>query len=213
MEIVQIQPRIFYAKFDDCEQMLLSTFRIEGVKLEHKNEYENYRQYIKNYMNKMTVNGYCIYSKHFRLFMRKFKDKQIISEEMAFAQKLLMSVGQSNVNSSSKFTVIICYNNENSIAFNHEMAHSMFYVDYKYRMKVSRLFKHIKPHMRQKMYEYLTKNEYKFKAIDDPEFIDEVNARISTENLLKKCFSHDVRLTNKEIDKFKKLYQDNLKKQ
>lgn len=212
-EIVQIQPRIFYAKFDDCENMLLSTFRIDGARHEHKNEYENYPQYIKNYMNNITVSGYCIFSKSFRLFMRKFKDKTMTPEELEFTQKLLLTVGQSGINTGSKFAVIVCLTTENSITFHHEMAHSLFYVDYKYRMKVVRLFKHVKPDIKEKMLADLLKNDYKFKSVDEAEFIDEVNSRLATENLLKKGFSKAVKLPLREIEKFKKLYQDNSKKQ
>jgi hypothetical protein len=212
-EIVQIQPRIFYAKFDDCENMLLSTFRIDGSRQEHKNEYENYRQYIRKYMDRMRVSGYCIYSRDFRWFMKKFKKKKAINEEINFTLKVLNSVGEAGLSPRSKFNVIVCHNNENSIAFNHEMAHSMFNVNYKYKMKVLRLFKHIKPEVRQKMLEVLATYEYQFKGTDDQNFIDECNARIATENLIKKGFSEDIRLPQKQIDQFKKLYQDNLKSQ
>jgi len=211
--INQIHPRIFYAKFNDVETMLLSTFRVNDAKLEHKNEYENYPQYIKKYMEKFTISGYCIYGKDFRLFMRKFKHKAMTTEELEFTHKLLLSMGQSGINMSSKFTVIVCFNNENSIVFNHEMAHCMFYVDYKYRMKVIRLFKKIKPDVREKMFNDLTANEYRFKSAEDSDFVDEVNSRLSTEKLLKKGFSKHIRMTKKEVNKFKKLYQDNLKKQ
>src|ERR1700722_9926302 len=120
-ELSQIQPRIFYAKFDDCEHMFLSTHRIEGARLEQKNEYENYRQYIKAYLKKMTVNGYCVYSKDFRWFLRKFKKKKTIPEELNFAAKILALIKESGLNAGSKFAIIVCYNTTESIAYNHEM--------------------------------------------------------------------------------------------
>lgn len=210
-DIVQIQPRIFYAKFDDCENMLLSTFRIDGARHEHKNEYENYPQYIKNYMKKFRVSGYCIFSKSFRLFMRKFKDKTMTPQELEFCQKLLLKLSQSGINSGSKFTVIACYTSANSITFHHEMSHALFYVNYKYRMKVIRLFKKIKLDIKEKMLADLVKDDYKFKTIDDIEFIDEAHSRLATENLLKKGFSAEVKMPKREVDKFKKLYKENSK--
>lgn len=212
-EIVQIQPRIFYAKFDDCEHMLLSTFRIDGARQEYKNEYENYRQYIKKYMSRIRVSGYCIYSKDFRLFMRKFKKDKAITEETSFILKMLNALGESKLNLRSKFTVIVCHNTEASIAFNHEMAHSLFNVNYNYKRRVLRLFRHVKPEAKQKMMDVLASYEYKFKGLDDPSFVDECNARIATENLLKKGFSEGIKLPHKQIDQFKKLYQDSLKNQ
>jgi len=212
-EIVQIQPRIFYAKFEEPQHMLLSTYRIDGARLEQNLEYENYRQYIKSYMSKFSVNGYCIYGKDIRLFLKKFKKKKAISEELTFAMSILNITGEAGLTSRSKFTVIVCYNTEGSIAFNHEMAHSLFYVDYKFRMKVLRLFKHIKTDMKQKMFDDLAKRDYRFRGIDDTAFIDEAFCRLATENLLKKGFSEDIKLPQRQIAKFKKLYQDNLKKQ
>ena len=67
--------------------------------------------------------------------------------------------------------------------------------------------------MKQKMFDCLLKFEYKFNGLDDPLFIDEAFCRIATENVLKKGFSDEINLPKKEIDRFKKLYQDNLKKQ
>ena len=212
-ELVQIQPRIFYAKFEELQHMLLSTYRIDAVRIEQKLEYENYRQYIKNYMHKFNYNGCCIYSKDIRLFLKKFKRKKAISEELTFAMSILNITGQAGLTSRSKFTVIVCYNAEGSIAFNHEMAHSLFYVDYQFRMKVLRLFKHVKADIKQKMFDDLAKSDYKFRDIDDPAFIDEAFCRLATENLLKKGFSEDIKLPQRQIAKFKKLYQDNLKRQ
>lgn len=210
LDITQIQPRIFYARFDDAYKMCMATFRIEGAKVEVKNEYENYRKYIRVYTKDNIISGYCITSKRFRLFIRNFSKKDLAPEEKVFSRKLLEAVAKANLHPSSKFSVIVCVNKENSITYNHEMAHSMFYADYKYRIKVVRLFKRIKMDVKERMMQSLSENNYKFKGYDDLEFIDEVNARVATENQIKKGFDDRVKLLKKDIEKFKTLYHDNL---
>lgn len=211
LEISQIQPRIFFAKFDDQYKMCTAILRIEGAKTEIKKDHDNHRKYIKKYVQDTKVSGFFISSKFIRSFQKLFKPAKMAEEEKAFIKALLKAVKEAGLGPRNKFGVIACYNGQHSITFKHEMAHSMFYADYLYRMKVLRLFKKIKPEIKQKMMEYLNHNDFRFKSFETIDFIDEINALISTENVMQKAFDDTVHIGKREMDKFKKLYEDNAK--
>jgi len=211
LEISQIQPKIFFAKFDDQYKMCVATLRIEAAKTEINKSHDNHKKYIKEYVKNTKVSGCFISSKNLRSFLKLFKGGKMADQEKDFVKAVLKTAKESGLSSRNKFSIIVCFNGPNSITFKHEMSHSMFYADYKYRMKVLRLFKKIKPDIKQKMMEYLNKNDYRFKSFESIDFVDEINARISTENVLQRAFDDTIHIPKRELDKFKKLYEGNTK--
>jgi hypothetical protein len=201
IEISQIQPRIFFAKFADQKRMCLAATRIDA-KIELKN--------LKSYLANNVVSGYCFNNKELSKFKAVFTPKSLSEAEKAFLKTVYKAVKDANLKPHSKFAIIVCFHSKHSLTYKHEIAHSMFYVNYSYRQKVLRLFNKIKPEIKEKMMEFLVKNNYRFKGIDDINFADEVNARLSSENVISKAFSEDAQPSSKYINKFKKLYEENV---
>lgn len=201
IEISQIQPRIFFVKFPDQKRMCLAATRIDA-KIELKS--------LKSYLENNVVSGYCFNNKDLSKFKRSFATKNLSEAEKVFLKTVYKSVKDAGLRPRSKFAFILCFQSKTSLTYKHEIAHSMFYVDYSYKQKVLRLFKKIKPEIKQKMLDFLAKNDYKFKGIDDLNFADEVNARLSSENVISKAFCEDALPGMKDINKFKKLYEENV---
>jgi hypothetical protein len=165
---------------------------------------------LKSYLASNVVSGYCFNNKDISRFKSAFSPKSLSEAEKVFLKTVYKSVKEANLKPRSKFAFIVCFQSKHSLTYKHEIAHSLFYVDYSYRQKVLRLFKKIKPDIKQKMLDHLTKNDYKFKGIDDINFADEVNARLSSENVISKAFSEDALPSSKDINKFRKLYEENV---
>ncbi len=215
MEVIEIKPRIYFARFKDQFSMCMTLLRIsEHQEDPFRGKIFTIEEYMKWYADSLgggrftydkDISAMCIFGHQIRSFIKKFNNKIMSQDEKDFIEILTNIIPKDILKSNKKFCMICTFHGENSIDFKHEMAHALFYLEKEYRDKVKKIIGKIKKPIKAKLIECLRDFNYN---ISDLEFIDEINARISSENTVKAGFGNCVRLNSIYTKEAKKIFKE-----
>lgn len=214
MELVEIKPKIYFAKFENQYQMCMAVMRIE--------DQEEYRfkdrvfthdelmdWYAEKYGNGQFTYfddyaGFCVHSGMLRRFMRIFKPHDMIAREMDFIASIKDVVPPSVFNHNKYFSIICTYNGENSIVYNHELAHAIAYTSRSYYRKIKEILKSMPTETKNKLFGRLIEMGY----TEKDQHMDEINARLVSEYDVCKSLDIKVKINKPIINKLIKLFKE-----
>lgn len=213
MEIIKVAPRIFFAKFQNRYKMVMATLRFNNS-YDKKNE-ETFEHFCDRYDKKYGGGNFKTYQKSiafsipgciFNSFIKSVPKEKWTEKEKELISGLELALEKEEMNMKSRFNVIACHYAEKSSSFKHELSHSLYDVNKRYKESVNQIFNDlIDKDMRYKIYDYLKNvREYELSSINDDDFIDEANAYIVSSNPNKSVFFKNLKISTKDKNKISK---------
>jgi hypothetical protein len=170
VKISQPIPNVLYLEFSSHKDMLLTMFRIqefyESPHKNIKNKYFTIEEFLDTHMEENGDLDYYSKWAGFNLpcyiindFFKTFKD--LTPRETKLAKMIYDNIQRNNL-----FYVVAGCSGDSSTA-NHEIAHSLFYMDTNYKVKSLELIKKLSPAVRRRFNKMMLETGYAKEVLDD----------------------------------------------